>query len=71
MARWRISFHDSGMGGGYHAPPGKRQRFPGLGIGGRSAKSLGAIAPHEPLVIAHRSLPLPSMGQMSITVPLR
>jgi hypothetical protein len=28
MARWRISFHDSGMGGGYHAPSAKRQKFP-------------------------------------------
>src|ERR1700690_3062267 len=28
MARWRISFHDNGMGGGYHASPAKGQRFP-------------------------------------------
>src|ERR1035437_6306369 len=43
MARWRISFHDSGMGGGYHARQAKRQeifRSEGLAFGGLARLAL-------------------------------
>jgi hypothetical protein len=51
MAQWRISFHDSGMGGGYYSPRAQRQGSPSARVRARIALTMRAPTAHHTAIL--------------------